>query len=125
MTGSVLRGALVGFGGVAEHGHLPGFQCDPRFEICAVVDPEQAARERAVRASSNRIRSYSSLGACLSSERLDFVNIASPPSEHLEAIQRATGAGLPSITPYAVPAAAAVPVVIGAASSRAWSRSNE
>jgi len=91
---AVLRGALIGFGGVAEHGHLPCYLRDPRFEICAVVDPEQAARERAVRASSNRIRSYSSLGACLSSERLDFVNIATPPSEHLEAIERAARAGL-------------------------------
>ncbi len=94
MTSSVLRGALIGFGGVAEHGHLPGYLRDPRFEICAVVDPEQAARERAVRASGDRIRSYSSLAACLSSERLDFVDIATPPSEHLEAIERAAGAGL-------------------------------
>jgi len=91
---SVLRGALVGFGGVAEHGHLPGFLRDPRFEICAVVDPEQAARDRAARTSSGRIGLYSDLAACLSSERLDFVDIATPPSEHLEAIERAAGAGL-------------------------------
>ena len=91
---SVLRGALIGFGGVAEQGHLPGYLRDPRFEICAAVDPDQAARERVARASGQRIRPYSSLAACLSSERLDFVDIAVPPSEHLEAIERATGAGL-------------------------------
>ena len=91
---SALRGALIGFGGVAEQGHLPGYLRDPRFEICAVVDPDQAALERAARASGQRIRPYSSLAACLSSERLDFVDIATPPSEHLEAIERATGAGL-------------------------------
>ncbi len=91
---SVLRGALVGFGGVAEHGHLPGFLRDRRFEICAVVDPEQAARDRAARTSSGRFGLYSDLAACLSSERLDFVDIATPPSEHLEAIERAAGAGL-------------------------------
>jgi len=91
---SVLRGALIGFGGVAEQGHLPGYLRDSRFEICAAVDPDQAARERASRASGQRIRPYSSLAACLSSERLDFVDIATPPSEHLEAIERAAGAGL-------------------------------
>ena len=91
---SVLRGALIGFGGVAEQGHLPGYLRDPRFEICAVVDPDQAARERAARASGQAIRPYSSLAACLGSERLDFVDIATPPSEHLEAIEGAAGAGL-------------------------------
>jgi predicted dehydrogenase len=79
---------------VAEHGHLPGYLRDPRFEIRAVVDPVQAARDRAGRASSAPLRPYSSLAACLNSERLDFVDIATPPSEHLEAIERAAGAGL-------------------------------
>jgi predicted dehydrogenase len=91
---SVLRGALVGFGGVAEHGHLPAYLRDPRFEICAVVDPERAARQRATRATGDRIRPHASLEACLASERLDFVDIASPPSAHLEAIERAAEAGL-------------------------------
>jgi predicted dehydrogenase len=91
---SALRGALVGFGGVAEKGHLPGCLRDPRFEICAVVDPAQAARERAARTSGDRVRAYASLAACLASERLDFVDIATPPSEHLQAIESATAAGL-------------------------------
>jgi predicted dehydrogenase len=91
---SVLRGALVGFGGVAEHGHLPAYSRDPRFEICAVVDPERTARERAIRATGDRIRPHASLEACLASERLDFLDIASPPSAHLEAIERAAAAGL-------------------------------
>jgi predicted dehydrogenase len=90
----VLRGALVGFGGVAEFGHLPGYRRDARFEICAVVDPERAARERAVRASSDRVRPYSDLAACLAAERLDFVDVATPPSEHVEAVERAVAAGL-------------------------------
>jgi predicted dehydrogenase len=94
VTGSVLRGALVGFGGVAEHGHLPGFRSDSRFEICAVVDPEPAARERAARASGAGVDLYSDLAACLESECLDFVDIATPPSEHREGIEQATGAGL-------------------------------
>lgn len=94
MTSSVLRGALIGFGGVAERGHLPGFLRDPRFEICAVVDPEPTARQRAVRACGDRVRPYSDLAACSRSESLDFVDIATPPSEHREAIERAAAAGL-------------------------------
>jgi predicted dehydrogenase len=90
----VLRGALIGFGGVAEHGHLPGLLCDPRFEICAVVDPEPMALERAANALGDGIRLYSSPAECLASERLDFLDIATPPSEHLEAIELAAGAGL-------------------------------
>ena len=35
-----LAGALVGFGGVAERGHLPGYRRDPRFAIRAVCDPD-------------------------------------------------------------------------------------
>ena len=41
MTGSVLRGALVGFGGVAEHGHLPGFLCDNMVERFEAATDEQ------------------------------------------------------------------------------------
>ena len=61
---SVLRGALIGFGGVAEQGHLPGYLRDPRFEICAVVDPDQAARERAARASGQVPRGGLSVRGC-------------------------------------------------------------
>lgn len=94
MARPVLRGALIGFGGVAERGHLPGYLRDPRFEICAVVDPEPAARERARRVCGSRIRPYASLAECSRSERLDFVDIATPPSGHLEATERAAAAGL-------------------------------
>jgi len=91
---SALRGALIGFGGVAERGHLPGYRGDPRFEIRAIVDPDPAARERATRAGSGGLRPYPSLAACLGSESLDFVDIATPPSEHLPAIERAAAARL-------------------------------
>lgn len=91
---SVLRGALIGFGGAAELGHLPGYLRDPRFEIRAVVDPSPAAQESAARALGDRVHLYTGLAECLASLGLDFVDVATPPSEHLEAVEQAAAAGL-------------------------------
>ncbi|MEK7744407.1 MAG: hypothetical protein AAB578_08470, partial [Elusimicrobiota bacterium] len=35
----VLRGALLGFGQVAEDAHAPAFERNPGFSIVAVADP--------------------------------------------------------------------------------------
>ena len=53
-----LAGALVGFGGVAERGHLPGYRRDPRFAIRAVCDPDRGARERARRALGDEVSDW-------------------------------------------------------------------
>ena len=53
-----------------------------------------SSSSRAARASSGGVGLYSDLAECLGSERLDFVDIATPPSEHLEGVERAAGAGL-------------------------------
>ena len=84
------RGAIIGFGNVAEFGHWPGYAAHPEVEIVAVVD---ASAER--RAQARRLRS--SLGVFASSAELeksavDFVDICTPPAVHagpmLEAIAR-------------------------------------
>ncbi len=89
-----LAGALVGFGGVAERGHLPGYRRDPRFAIHAVCDPDPQARERARRALGEDVALYADVDALLADERLDFVDVASPPGDHLPALERAFAAGL-------------------------------
>ena len=88
------RGALVGFGGVAEHGHWPGWRDDPRFEVGAVVEPLSAGRERARAALGDAVRIYDDLVACLEAEALDFLDVATPPAHHLPAIEAAAEAGL-------------------------------
>jgi len=89
-----LAGALVGFGGVAEHAHLPAYQHHPSAELRAVAEPDADARARAREATGGSIRVYANIGELLACERLDFVDIAAPPSEHLDAIEHAARGGV-------------------------------
>jgi predicted dehydrogenase len=86
------RGAILGFGAVAEHGHLPGWKSDARFEIVAVAEPQPERRAQALRALP-AARVYDSVAALLAAEPVDFVDIASPPAFHAEAIVAAATAG--------------------------------
>lgn len=85
MTPPVRRGAFVGFGAVAEHGHLPGWRADERFAIVAVAEPRAARREAAVRALPGA-RLYGSSDELFAREELDFVDVVSPPACHADAI---------------------------------------
>ncbi len=79
------RGAILGFGAVAEHGHLPGWRGDGRFQIVAVADPSPERRARA-NGCLEGARVYADIDTLLRYEALDFVDIASPPAFHAEAI---------------------------------------
>lgn len=76
-----LRGAIVGFGNVAVEGHLPAWQSNRQFSIVAVCD---ASEERLALAAERlpSARRYTELDALLQSEKLDFVDVATPPSTH-------------------------------------------
>jgi predicted dehydrogenase len=85
------RGAIVGFGNVAEFGHWPGYAAHPEVQIVAVVD---ASGER--RAQAKRLRS--SLGvfpslAELEGGAVDFVDICTPPARHAEPMEEAIARG--------------------------------
>jgi UDP-N-acetylglucosamine 3-dehydrogenase len=88
-----LRGAISGFGQVAEQGHLPGWRQTSGIEIVAVHEPLAARRQAALRAFDGRIRVYEDLELMLDGERLDFLDIASPPRYHAQAIRLALEAG--------------------------------
>ncbi|HWU87029.1 MAG TPA: Gfo/Idh/MocA family oxidoreductase [Kofleriaceae bacterium] len=91
---SPLKGAIVGFGFIAERGHLPAYLAHPeRFEITAVADLCPARREIARRALP-RARIYDRTETMLASEALDFVDIATPPSEHAAICHGALDHGL-------------------------------
>lgn len=76
-----LKGALIGFGQVAEKAHLPGFK-ERGIEIIAVCEKDPARREAAL-AALPQAAMYSSYEQLLAAQDgLDFVDIATPPFLH-------------------------------------------
>ena len=79
---SRLKGALIGFGKVAEMAHLPAFAARNELALLAVAEPREDRRAQA-RALIPRVRLYPDLGTLLKEEPdLDFVDICTPPAEH-------------------------------------------
>lgn len=89
----LLKGAIVGFGSVAEKAHLPLFQKHNYFSIDAIVEPSP---ERAAYAQHILPHAciYSDMETLLSEHDLDFVDICTPPSFHEEQILSACWSGL-------------------------------
>ena len=87
-----LRGGISGFGAVAAQAHLPGWLTRPDIQIVAVHDPLPERRHLALR-SIKGVRVYEDLDLMLSGERLDFLDVASPPALHARAARAALEAG--------------------------------
>jgi predicted dehydrogenase len=77
----VLRGAIIGFGAVAEHGHSPAYARSKEIEIVAVVDPTEERRDAARRCfpGATTFETIAELP-----DGIDFVDICTPPSRHGE-----------------------------------------
>jgi predicted dehydrogenase len=78
-----LRGVLVGYG-VIGRGHLRGYRQSSLLGIDVIADC--AADRRGVAAADGYRRVYASLGEALANERIDFVDICTPPTSHLDLI---------------------------------------
>jgi predicted dehydrogenase len=89
----VRTGAIVGFGNVAANGHLPVWRERSDFRIVAVVDSD-ARRQALAAAELPGIRTYSTAEELLRQERVDFVDIATPPAFHAPAIIAAAQVGV-------------------------------
>src|SRR5690242_17182120 len=81
-----LQGALIGFGFIAEKGHVPAYlssQAPEQIRITAVADVCAARREKA-RQVLPHARIYPDTKTLLGAEarQLDFVDIATPPCDH-------------------------------------------
>jgi predicted dehydrogenase len=87
------RGALIGLGNVALHGHLPGWRRRRDVEIVGGTDvrPEQRA---VLVAHAPGTRWYPTVVELLSEAALDFVDICTPPSSHAALIRSALERGL-------------------------------
>lgn len=89
-----LRGALIGFGQVAEKAHVPAYKRDDRFVLSAVVD-SSPERRAAAEALVSGLKAYPSLEELYANEpALDFVDIATPPHLHAAQALDALGRGL-------------------------------
>jgi len=88
-----LRGAISGFGAVAVHAHLPGWLSRRGINIVAIHDPAAARRHHALNLIKN-VRVYDDLELMLDGEKLDFLDIASPPAFHAGAAQLALEANV-------------------------------
>ncbi|MGH7950169.1 MAG: Gfo/Idh/MocA family protein [Candidatus Binataceae bacterium] len=88
-----LRGAISGFGAVAERAHLPGWRSRRDVAIAAIHEPVSERRHAAIRAIRN-VRVYDDLDLLLAGESPDFVDIASPPAHHADATRAALEAGV-------------------------------
>jgi len=88
-----LRGAFIGFGGVAANGHLPGWRARKDTAIVAAADaaPE---RRQAFLAACPGAHVYESVEALLAGEIVDFVDICTPPGSHAGLIAQALDARL-------------------------------
>ncbi|MGZ5001560.1 MAG: Gfo/Idh/MocA family protein [Chthoniobacterales bacterium] len=86
----MLRGALVGFGNVAQFGHWPGYAASKEVEIVAVVDASKE-RRAAAKSLNDSLGIFDSLGD-IEREAIDFIDICTPPARHaqpmMEAIER-------------------------------------
>jgi predicted dehydrogenase len=79
----VLRGAIIGFGEVARHGHWPAYEKSHEAKIVAVVDRTDQRRQVA-RESLPGVATFSTLEELAAGAEIDFVDICTPPALHGE-----------------------------------------
>jgi predicted dehydrogenase len=91
---TMLRGALVGFGSIAECRHAPVYASKALpLRIVAVAEP-CGARHAAIRARLPEARTYPNFERLLAREALDFVDVCTPASEHMKVSLAAFARGL-------------------------------
>ncbi|MFI5252356.1 MAG: Gfo/Idh/MocA family protein [Bacteroidota bacterium] len=92
-----LRGALIGMGNIATRGHLPALLEDrdlmESVDIVAVMDVVETQREY-IHQILPGARYYTNLETLLDQEKLDFVDICTPPFTHAGYIQTCAEKGL-------------------------------
>ena len=88
-----IRIGIVGAGGVASWGHIPGYKAQKDAEIVAICDviPGQAAKL----AEENGIpHAYTSYAEMFASEKLDAISVCTPNVSHKEISVAALNAGM-------------------------------
>lgn len=90
------RLGLLGFGSIAENGHLPALLSFPGMQVVAVADvsPERLARARDLLPEATL---YDSPQELLAQADLTGVDICTPPNTHADLIVAACGRGLADV----------------------------
>src|SRR5438067_758761 len=79
----MLRGAIIGFGEVARHGHWPAYANSREAKIVAIVD-RTAERRRTARESLPGVATFATIEELAAGCEIDFVDICTPPAWHSE-----------------------------------------
>ncbi|HKT81745.1 MAG TPA: Gfo/Idh/MocA family oxidoreductase [Vicinamibacterales bacterium] len=91
----MLRGAIIGFGEVARHGHWPAWANCPDARIVAVVDRSESRRQLATELDDRvaAFATFADLTSAMGTAAVDFVDICTPPSLHPEPMMAAIDRG--------------------------------
>lgn len=87
----MLNGAIIGFGKIAQNSHLPAFQNIEGYgeaKIIAAVEPELNNRSSSSKKYPD-IKFYKSIDDLFNNEKIDFIDITTPPLFHAETIDAA------------------------------------
>ena len=85
----MLKGAIVGFGKIAQSSHVKAFFNEAlknRAQLIAVVEPLKENREQGERDFPS-LKFYSSIEDLFSNEEIDFIDITAPPKFHSSLIR--------------------------------------
>jgi len=80
VSDDMARVAVIGLGGIAQHGHIPDYLGDSRIELVAGADPAADARQSALAAGTPRV--YDDYRRMLDREEIDFVSVLTPMWTH-------------------------------------------
>lgn len=88
----VFHAAIIGFGSVAQHGHLPWYLTATSTKLTAIVEPTLDGRREAATLLPN-LPVFESLERLLATQRVNFVDITAPPAAHAQLAITALNAG--------------------------------
>jgi predicted dehydrogenase len=87
-----LKGAFIGFGNIAELGHWSSYTASKEAEMVAIMDPS-TKRQDLAKVLNPSLRIYDTVDDLLAKEKLDFVDICTPPASHAALALKALEAG--------------------------------
>jgi predicted dehydrogenase len=85
----MLRGAIVGFGKIAQNSHVKAFFSDAlkeKAELVAVVEPLKENREKGKK-DYPTLNFYTTTEELFANEKIDFIDITAPPKFHASLIK--------------------------------------
>jgi len=85
----MLKGAIIGFGKIAQNSHVKAFFNDAlkgKAELVAVVEPLRENRERGIK-DYPTLNFYSNTEELFANEKIDFIDITAPPKFHASLIK--------------------------------------